>query len=78
MTIQKKARLWPADAVERWPIDDLLPYARNCRTNSDERSSNALRQTDGNRFCLFHERDHDRTLAVFDHRPNFIERTRQG
>jgi ParB-like chromosome segregation protein Spo0J len=25
---------WPADKVERWPIDKLLPYARNARTHS--------------------------------------------
>jgi DNA modification methylase len=27
---------WPADKVERWPIDRLVPYARNARTHSDE------------------------------------------
>jgi len=26
---------WPADRVERWPIDRLVPYARNARTHSD-------------------------------------------
>ena len=26
---------WPADKVERWPIDRLIPYARNARTHSD-------------------------------------------
>ena len=26
---------WPADHVERWPIDRLVPYARNARTHSD-------------------------------------------
>jgi site-specific DNA-methyltransferase (adenine-specific) len=26
---------WPADAVERWPVDKLVPYARNSRTHSD-------------------------------------------
>jgi ParB-like chromosome segregation protein Spo0J len=26
---------WPADKVERWPIDRLVPYARNARTHSD-------------------------------------------
>ena len=26
---------WPADHVERWPIDRLLPNARNARTHSD-------------------------------------------
>jgi DNA modification methylase len=26
----------PADKVERWPIDKLVPYARNARTHSDE------------------------------------------
>lgn len=27
---------WPADKVERWPIEKLLPYARNARTHSAE------------------------------------------
>ena len=27
---------WPADKVERWSIDRLVPYARNARTHSDE------------------------------------------
>lgn len=35
MTAETKAPLWAADNVERWPIDDLLPYARNSRTHSD-------------------------------------------
>ncbi len=26
---------WPADQVERWSIDRLIPYARNARTHSD-------------------------------------------
>ena len=26
----------PADKVERWAIDKLIPYARNARTHSDE------------------------------------------
>ena len=26
---------WPADKVERWPVDALIPYARNARTHSD-------------------------------------------
>ena len=26
---------WPADKVEKWPLDRLLPYARNARTHSD-------------------------------------------
>jgi len=25
---------WPADKVERWPIDRLIPYAGNARTHS--------------------------------------------
>ena len=25
-------RPWPADKVERWSIDRLIPYARNART----------------------------------------------
>jgi ParB-like chromosome segregation protein Spo0J len=26
---------WPADKVQRWAIDRLIPYARNARTHSD-------------------------------------------
>src|SRR5438309_7442512 len=25
---------WPADTVERWAVDRLIPYARNARTHS--------------------------------------------
>ena len=28
---------WPADQVERWPIDRLIPYAKNSRTHSEAR-----------------------------------------
>jgi len=28
-------RAWPADQVERWPIDRLIPYVRNARTHSE-------------------------------------------
>jgi ParB-like chromosome segregation protein Spo0J len=28
-------RPWPADKVERWSIDRLIPYAKNARTHSD-------------------------------------------
>lgn len=31
-----KSRSWPADHIERRPIDALIPYARNARTHSDE------------------------------------------
>ncbi|MEX3950607.1 ParB/Srx family N-terminal domain-containing protein [Paraburkholderia sp. EG287A] len=30
------SRQWPADAVERWPIEKLIPSARNARTHTDE------------------------------------------
>ena len=26
----------PADKVEHWPIDKLIPYAKNSRTHSEE------------------------------------------
>jgi DNA modification methylase len=29
------SRPWPADKVERWPIERLIPYAKNARTHSD-------------------------------------------
>lgn len=28
--------LWPADSVERWPIDRLVEYARNAKTHPPE------------------------------------------
>src|SRR5882762_994150 len=28
-------RPWPADRVERWPIERLLPYANNARLHSE-------------------------------------------
>jgi ParB-like chromosome segregation protein Spo0J len=28
---------WPADCIARWPIERLIPYARNARTHSDAR-----------------------------------------
>ncbi len=35
-TVSESAPAWPADAVERRPVADLVPYARNARTHSDE------------------------------------------
>src|ERR1700730_12112313 len=31
----RKMRPWPADKVERWSIDRLIPYAKNARTHTD-------------------------------------------
>jgi hypothetical protein len=28
-------RRWPADKVERWAIERLIPYAKNARTHTD-------------------------------------------
>ena len=28
-------RAWPADQVERWPIERLTPYANNARLHSE-------------------------------------------
>ena len=28
-------RPWPADKVERWAIERLIPYAKNARTHTD-------------------------------------------
>jgi hypothetical protein len=39
-------RPWPADKVERWAIDRLIPYAKNARTQS-EAQKRALRPASG-------------------------------
>src|ERR1700731_1958142 len=31
----RPARPWPADRVERWPIEQLRPYANNARLHSE-------------------------------------------
>lgn len=36
MPTEKPRKANPADAVEQWPIDRLVPYARNSRTHSQE------------------------------------------
>ena len=35
----KDCQVWPADAVERRPVETLIPYARNARTHSPEQIS---------------------------------------
>lgn len=34
MSTRKRPQQWPADTVERWPIDRPQPFARNARTHS--------------------------------------------
>jgi DNA modification methylase len=34
--MESKMKDWPADKIERRKVDDLIPYARNARTHSDE------------------------------------------
>jgi hypothetical protein len=36
-------RPWPADKVERWSIDRLIPYAKNARVHTDEIEAQQLR-----------------------------------
>lgn len=36
MTYDPKSTKWPADKIERRKVDELIPYARNARTHSDE------------------------------------------
>ncbi len=46
-------RPWPADKVERWPIDRLIPYAKNARTHTVPRlrpSRRASRNGAGRRW----------------------------
>jgi ParB-like chromosome segregation protein Spo0J len=33
---QPRAAAWPADKIERWPVDDIVPYERNARVHSPE------------------------------------------
>jgi hypothetical protein len=35
MRAREGGEVWPADQVERWPIDRLIPYAKNFRTHSE-------------------------------------------
>lgn len=35
-TLEAGMRQWPADRVERWPIERIRPYARNARIHGDE------------------------------------------
>jgi ParB-like chromosome segregation protein Spo0J len=35
MTAPAHQALWPASQIEHWPIDRLVPYARNARTHTD-------------------------------------------
>jgi len=64
-------RPWPADKVERWPVDRLIPYAKNARTHSDAQiaaiaasikewgwTTPALVGEDGERASKRHECDH--------------------
>jgi hypothetical protein len=39
-SIKKK---WPADQVERRKVKDLVPYAKNARTHSDEQINQIAR-----------------------------------
>jgi hypothetical protein len=32
---EENQRPWPADKVERWAIERLIPYAKNARTHTD-------------------------------------------
>jgi ParB-like chromosome segregation protein Spo0J len=36
MTAPARQALWPANNVERWPTDRLVPYARNARTHTPD------------------------------------------
>src|SRR3984893_19095565 len=40
-------RPWPADKVERWAIDRLIPYAKNARTHSDAQDRRDSREHQG-------------------------------
>jgi AhpD family alkylhydroperoxidase len=51
-------RPWPADKVERWAIDRLIPYAKNARTHTDAQvaaiaaSIKETSQINGCAYCL--------------------------
>ncbi len=46
--VPPKKDAWPADSVERRKVSDLVPYARNARTHSDEQ---ATLEGDGRTFA---------------------------
>ena len=37
-------RPWPADKVERWAIDRLIPYAKNARTHTDAQVAASIKE----------------------------------
>jgi hypothetical protein len=45
---------WPADRVERWPIERLIPYAKNSRSHSDARASLVRRPSRRRPATLLH------------------------
>jgi hypothetical protein len=47
-------RPWPADRLERWPIERLIPYANNARLHSEadlDKLAAASANGDGRRRC---------------------------
>ena len=40
-------RPWPADKVQRWSIDRLIPYGKNARTHSDAQDRRDSREHQG-------------------------------
>jgi hypothetical protein len=74
---------WPADRVERWPIERLIPDARNARTHSAEQ----VAQIAGSMRTY---RDHHRNLGEpqltrrqyppmpRDYRPSLVDQNRIG
>ena len=45
---------WPADRVERWPIERLIPYAKYCRSHSDARAGLVRRPSRRRPATLLH------------------------
>jgi hypothetical protein len=54
---------WPADKVERRPVAELVPYARNARTHSPEQISQSLDEMQ-HRYWQYQDADPRRAFSM--------------
>ena len=68
--------LWPADRIERWSVDRLIPYARNARTHDEHQGSGRHEQPDNYQGFGHGEQSCDGTrpiLVGFNETSNLVD-----